>query len=150
MDAAAIEQALALPPTETWTSTPRDRARLHRAAATVLITGGNLAQGESHLKAALSEVDENEDASDYALVLYTLSQYYWHRNEYQEAYDAAQKSMKIAERLNDREALASAFEMLALTCHSLGEWQSGLQFEHQRASLAGHELDVTSAFDVHL
>ena len=145
-----FEQALALPPTEKWASAPRERARLHRAAATVLITGGKLAQGESHLKAALSEVDEHEDASDYALVLYTLSQYHWHKNEYQEAFDAAQKSMKIAERLDDQEALANAFEMLALTCHSLGEWQSGLQFERQRASLAGHELDVTSAFDVHL
>jgi len=145
-----FEQALALPPIDTWKSAPRDRARLHRAAATVFITGGNLAQGESHLKAALSEVDENEDASDYALLLYTLSQYHWHKNEYQEAFDAAQKSMEIAERLNDQDALANAFEMLALTCHSLGEWQSGLQFERKRASLAGHELDVTSAFDVHL
>ncbi|HSM72327.1 MAG TPA: AAA family ATPase [Anaerolineales bacterium] len=145
-----FERALALTPAETWKSTPSDRARLHRAMATVLITGGNLTQGESHLKAALTEVDENEDASDYALVLYTLSQYYWHKNEYQEAFDAAQKSMKIAERLNDQDALANAFEMLALTCHSLGEWQSGLKFEQQRASLAGHELDVTSAFDVHL
>jgi len=145
-----FEQALALPPTETWKSAPRDRARLHRASATVFITGGNLPQGEAHLKAALSEVDENEDATDYALLLYTLSQYHWHKNEYQEAFDAAQKSMEIAERLNDQDALANAFEMLALTCHSLGEWQSGLQFERKRASLAGHELDVTSAFDVHL
>jgi len=145
-----FEQALALPSTETWKSAPRDRARLHRAAATVFITGGNLAQGESHLKAALAEVDENEEASDYALLLYTLSQYHWHNNEYQEAFNAAQKSMEIAERLDDQDALANAFEMLALTCHSLGEWQSGLQFEQKRASLVGDELDVTSAFDVHL
>lgn len=145
-----FEQALAIPSSEGWKSAPRDRARLHRATATVLITGGNLAQGETHLQAALSEVDENEDASDYALVLYTLSQYYWHKNEYQQAFDAAQRSMAIAERLNDQAALANAFEMLALACHSLGEWQTGLQFERQRASLAGQELDVTSAFDVHL
>ena len=145
-----FEQALALPATETWKSGHRDRARLHRAAATVLITGGRLSEGENHLKAALSEVDEQEDASDYALVLYTLSQFYWHKNEYQQAFHAAQRSLAIAERLNDQVALANAFEMLALTCHSLGEWQSGLQFERQRASLAGHELDVSNAFDVHL
>jgi DNA-binding SARP family transcriptional activator len=145
-----FEQALEIPASEAWRSAPRDRARLHRAAATALITGGNLVQGEIHLKAALSEVDETEDASDYALVLYTLSQYYWHKNEYQEAFEAAQRSMAIAERLNDQVALANAFEMLALACHSLGEWQAGLQFERQRASLAGQALDVTSAFDVHL
>lgn len=145
-----FEKALAIPATETWKSAPRDRARLHRAAATVLITGGNLPQAEKHLKAALSEVDEKEDASDYALLLYTLSQFHWHKNEYQQAFDVAQRSMQIAERLNDQSALANAFEMLALTCHSLGKWQSGLQFERQRASLAGQALDVTSAFDVHL
>jgi DNA-binding SARP family transcriptional activator/tetratricopeptide (TPR) repeat protein len=145
-----FEQALQIPSSKEWESGHRDRARVHRAAATVLITGGQLDQGEAHLEAALLEVDETEDASDYALVLYTLSQYYWHKNEFQEAFDAAQKSMDIAERLDDQVALANAFEMLALTCHSLGEWQSGLQFERQRASLEGHELDVTSAFDVHL
>lgn len=145
-----FEQALAIPPTKEWKTVPRDRARLHRAAATVLITGGNLVQSEKHLDSALSELDKEEDASDYALLLYTLSQYHWHKNEYQHAFDAAQRSMQIAERLNDQVALANAFEMLALTCHSLGEWKSGLQFEQQRASLAGQELDVTSAFDVHL
>ncbi len=145
-----FKQALTLPVTETWQSLPRDRARLHRAAATVFITGGNFAQAEDHLQAALAEVDENEDASDYALLLYTMSQYHWHKNEYQQAFDVAQRSLAIAERLNDQGAIANAFEMLALACHSLGEWQSGLQFERQRASLAGHELDVSSAFDVHL
>jgi hypothetical protein len=40
--------------------------------------------------------------------------------------------------------------MLALTCHSLGEWQNGLRFEERRASIAGSGLDVTEAFDVHL
>jgi DNA-binding SARP family transcriptional activator/tetratricopeptide (TPR) repeat protein len=145
-----FEEALAISATDFWKSAPRDRARLHRAAATVLITGGNLVQGEKHLKAALSEVDEKEDASDYSLLLYTLSQYHWHKNEYRQAFDVAQRSMQIAERLNDQIALTNAFEMLALTCHSLGEWQAGLKFEQQRALLAGDALDVTSAFDVHL
>jgi hypothetical protein len=56
----------------------------------------------------------------------------------------------VAERLNDTGAVARAFEMLALACHSLGEWQDGLRFEQQRAALAGSGLDVTEAFDVHL
>jgi hypothetical protein len=40
--------------------------------------------------------------------------------------------------------------MLALACHSLGEWQTGIAYEQQRAALAGPALDVTDAFDVHL
>jgi hypothetical protein len=40
--------------------------------------------------------------------------------------------------------------MLALACHSLGEWQLGLNFEEKRSAIAGPELEVTDAFDVHL
>jgi len=115
-----------------------------------LITAGDIHAAEAHLKAALAEIDPQEDAADYALVLYTVAQFHWHRNEYQEAFDAAQHSLSIAERINDQEGGARAFEMLALACHSLGEWQAGLQFEERRASLAGHGLDVTGTFDVHL
>jgi len=40
--------------------------------------------------------------------------------------------------------------MLALACHSLGEWQQGLGFEEQRLALEGPGLEVSDAFDVHL
>jgi hypothetical protein len=32
----------------------------------------------------------------------------------------------------------------------LGKWQEGLDFEEQRSTLAGPNLDVTLAFDAHL
>ena len=48
------------------------------------------------------------------------------------------------------ELLGVQFEMLALACHSRGEWQSGISFEQQRTALVGPSLDVTEAFDVHL
>lgn len=70
--------------------------------------------------------------------------------EFREAFDAAQKSLAVAERQGDPSAIARAFEMLALACHSLGEWQQGLSFEQQRSLLTGPALDVTEAFDVHL
>jgi tetratricopeptide (TPR) repeat protein len=115
-----------------------------------LITVGDAAAAETHLRAALAEVDEHRDATDYAYVLYNVAQLHWHRNEYQDAFEVAQRSLAIAERLNDPTAIARAFEILALACHSLGEWQTGLGFEQQRAALAGPSLDVTEAFDVHL
>jgi hypothetical protein len=52
--------------------------------------------------------------------------------------------------VDDPTAIARAFEMLVLACHSLGEWQSGISFEQQRTALVGPSLDVTEAFDVHL
>jgi tetratricopeptide (TPR) repeat protein len=147
---ARFEQAIALPPIEGWRSARRDRVRLHRGAVVALITAGDTESAEAHLRAALAEIDENEDAFDYAHLLYTVAQFHWHRGEYREAFEAAQKSLGVAERLNEPAAIARAFEMLALACHSLGEWQIGIQYEQQRAALAGPGLDVTEAFDVHL
>jgi tetratricopeptide (TPR) repeat protein len=83
-------------------------------------------------------------------LLYNLAQIHWHRNEYQQAMEVAQRSLSIAESLNKPDAIARAFEMLALACHSLGEWQEGIAYEEQRAGLTGAGLDVTDAFDVHL
>jgi DNA-binding SARP family transcriptional activator len=145
-----FREALALPPGTGWQPSRRDRARVHRGAAMALLTAGNTTTAEEHLRAALTEIDEREDAADYAYVLYNVAQLHWHRNEYQQAFDVAQRSLAIAERLNDPTAIARAFEMLALACHSLGEWQTGINFEQQRAALAGPSLDVTEAFDVHL
>lgn len=147
---ARFEQALALPANDGWQLARRDRARLHRGAAVTLLTAGDTTAAEEHLRTALAEVDEREDAADYAYVLYNVAQLHWHRNEYREAFEIAQRSLAIAERLNDPTAIARAFEMLALACHSLGEWQNGVNFEQQRAALAGPSLDVTEAFDVHL
>jgi hypothetical protein len=91
-----------------------------------------------------------EISLDYANILYDLALWHWHNNAYQEAFTAAQRGLEIAEQLDDTKARAQAYEMLALACHSLGEWQQGLGFEQQRSTLIGSDLDVTEAFDAHL
>ena len=117
-----------------------------------LITAGDTGAAGEHLQTALTDIAEPEtkERGEYAFVLYNMAQLYWHRNEYPQAFEAAQRSLAIAERLGDPVAIARAFEMLALVCHAMGEWQQGLQFEEQRSALAGATLDVTEAFDVHL
>ncbi|HSM58697.1 MAG TPA: BREX system ATP-binding domain-containing protein [Candidatus Sulfomarinibacteraceae bacterium] len=129
---------------------PSDRARMHAGAAMALLTAGNTTGAEEHLDAAREEIDEEEYASEYADILYNVAQLHWHRNEYEQAFEVAQRSLDIAEKLDDEILVARAFEMLALACHSLGEWQLGLTFEEKRSAIAGPELDVTDAFDVHL
>jgi len=145
-----FERAIALPAAEGWASAPHDRVRLHLGAIKALITVSDTESAEAHLHQALSEVNEQADAPEIAHLMYGMSQLHWHKGEYQEAFEAAQKSLSIAERLNRPESIARAFEMLALACHSLGEWQQGLIFEEKRTLLAGSGLDVTDAFDVHL
>ena len=147
---ARFEQALALKPGEGWEPKPRDRVRLRGGAAVALITAGNLAPAEAHLRTALAEVDERDDAPEYADLLYNVALFHWHQGEYREAFEAAQKSLNVAERIDKPDVAARAFEMLALACHSLGEWQTGIYYEQQRATLVGPDLDVTDAFDTHL
>ncbi len=147
---ARFEQALSLTANEQWQPKPNERARLHAGAAMALLTAGDTTAAEDHLKAAQEQIDPDEYASEYADILYNVAQLRWHRNEYEEAFAAAQQSLEIAEQLDDATAVARAFEMLALACHSLGEWQMGLDFEEKRSAIAGPELDVSDAFDVHL
>jgi DNA-binding SARP family transcriptional activator len=147
---ARLEQALTFLPTEGWQPPGRDQARLHQIAAVLLMNVGKMAEAEHHIQAAMVLIDEHEDADEYAYALYHFALFYWHRGEFQQALEAAQKSLAIAQHLNEPISLARAYEMLALVCHSLGEWRRGLNFEQQRARLTGPELDVTEAFDVHL
>jgi len=152
------EQALALPfPFNSegrgagWQPGPGDRVRLHCSVARTLITAGRVDESERHLQMAMEIMADTGQASlDYANLLYDVALWHWHNNEYQEAFEAAQRSLDIAEQLNDVTARAQAYEMLALVCHSLGKWQQGLNFEQQRSTLIGPNLDVTEAFDAHL
>lgn len=145
-----FEQALALEPARGWRPSGRDRLRLHGGAAAALITAGEMAAAEAHLQVALEEAGQGEDTPELADLLYNLAQLHWHRNEYREALEVARQSLAMAERLQNPAAMARAFEMLSLACHSLGEWQAGIAYEQQRAALAGPGLDVADAFDVHL
>lgn len=148
---ACYEQALALPSTVDWQPSASDRVRLHRSLARSLIAAGRMAEAEQQLQAAAQLVaDRNSVALDYANILYDMALWHWHNNAFEEAYAAAQSSLEIAEHLSDTTARAQAYEMLALACHSLGEWQEGLNFEGQRSTLIGSNLDVTEAFDAHL
>jgi len=148
---AHLEAALTLSPTDEWQPAINDRVRLHRLIARTLISAGHAAVAEEHLQAAMEiAADSGLVSGDYAQLLYEVAMWYWHRNEYQDAYDLAQRSLEVATRLGNLEAIGNAYEVLALCCHSLGEWQQGLAFEQQRAALVGSNLDVNAAFDVHL
>lgn len=148
---ARFEQALALPPTDTWRLTDAERVQVHRYAARALITAGQAEAAEQHLQNAMEIIADTHQASlDYANLLYDVALWHWHNNEYQEAFETAERSLDIAERLDNVPARARAYEMLALAGHSLGEWQDGLNYEQQRSTLVGPNLDVSDAFDVHL
>jgi DNA-binding SARP family transcriptional activator len=145
-----FERALAMEKSPDWQPKNNEVVRMYCGAAVALITAGDLDPAEKHLESALNKMDGGKDAPEYADLWYNLAQIHWHRNEYQQAMQVAERSLTIAKRLNKTDAIARAYEMLALACHSLGEWQEGVAYERQRANIAGEALDVTDAFDVHL
>jgi tetratricopeptide (TPR) repeat protein len=132
-----------------WRPSPSERARALRLAALALIEAGDLDAAEKRLDDALREVRE-EGGAELASVLYHFSQLRWHQSRHRDAYALAERCLAVAEASNDAPAIARGYEMLALACHSLGEWQEGMEHEEKRQALASGALDVASAFDVHL
>jgi len=133
-----------------WRPTPTQRANSLRLAALALIEAGNMDSAEKHILAALELVEQAEPSIELSSVLYLFSQLRWHQDRHAEAFEMAERCLREAEAHDDPQAIAKGYEMLALACHSLGEWQKGTEFEERRQELADGTLDVASAFDVHL
>jgi DNA-binding SARP family transcriptional activator len=129
-------------------------AAVRRIAALALIQAGRLAEAGQRLDGALealATLDSSDDQGESANVLYLTAQLRWHEERYTEARELAGRSLAEAERRGNVAAMAKSREMMALACHSLGEWQEGRGHEAARQSLAGDgALDVDQAFDVHL
>ncbi len=148
---AYVEQALALPVSASWQPVPKERIQLYLQAAFALITAGDMNAAQPYLEVAQTEVGEAvEESVEQADLLYYVALWHWHRDEYQQTYAMAQRCLKVAKNLNAPDALARAYEVLALAAHSLGKWQEGLDFEAQRSALAGANIDFHVAFDAHL
>lgn len=134
-----------------WRPSEGKRAKARRGAALALITAGRLDEADSRLQAAMSELAAGEGMNrELPNVLYHLAQLRWHEGRHDEAYAVAEQCLREAERQDDTAAIAKAYEMLSLSCHSLGQWSSGVEFEERRRTLVGSTVDVAQAFDVHL
>jgi tetratricopeptide (TPR) repeat protein len=133
-----------------WRPTGVQRANALRLAALANIEGGDLDAAERRLTSALEVLEGESDTPEISSVLYLFSQLRWHQSRHDEAFALAEKCLQEAERLDNTQAIAKGYEMLALACHSLGEWKRGTEFEERRHALADGALDVASAFDVHL
>jgi tetratricopeptide (TPR) repeat protein len=134
----------------TWTPGPAARCGALRLAGLALIEAGDLDAAEANLDAALAALGGVEEPGELCNVHYLYAQLRWHQSRHEEAFELAEKCLAVAEKAGDEEAIAKGYEMLALACHSLGEWKKGREYEEQRREVADGTLDVASAFDVHL
>src|SRR5262249_31754521 len=81
---------------------------------------------------------------------YALAHYHWLRNEFAQALALGRESLAVAQALNARAEVAEAYEMMALCCVPLGEWQHGLEYEAQRLSHVDLNRYLADVSDVHL
>lgn len=150
---AAVEyfDAVAELRSDPWRPSAVELVRTRRRAALALISAGNLDGANLRLESAM-ELLQRVDAADpeWADVLYHLAQLRWHQGRHREAFQIAERCLQAAEAVDSPEAIAKGYEMLALACHSLGEWKKGAAFEQKRQNVGGGQLDVAQAFDVHL
>lgn len=135
---------------EGWRPSPSDRAKARRCAALALITAGDLAEANVRLESAMADLADQPESSEYPHVLYHLAQLRWHEGRHHDAHAVAERCLREAERQGDPNVIAKGYEILSLSCHSLGEWKSGIEFEERRRALVGSAVDVAQAFDVHL
>ncbi len=151
LDAAVndLDRAAEAETTE-WAPSPAQRCGARRLAALALIEGGRLELAEERLADGLASLGEHGDDQELANLHYLYSQLRWHQSRHAEAFSLAEKCLGYAERTGSAESISKGYEMLALACHSLGEWKKGRDFEERRKEVTGGTLDVASAFDVHL
>lgn len=126
-----------------------DVRRLRRKAAYRYTLAGNLESAWRHLSEAIALAPATRDL-EWVRLQYTLAHYHWQRNEFAEAQMIAQQSLSVAEALGAQADAAKAYEMMALCCAPLGEWQHGLEYEAQRLSRVDLNRYLADVSDVHL
>jgi len=146
-----LDAAAAIVTPDGWRPPAPARAQARRYAALACINAGDLAGARVRLAAAMTDLAELDGShAEHVEVLYYVAQLDWHEGHHAEAYRAAEECLRRAEALGEASLVARAYEMLALACHSLGQWREGAGFEERRSALVGGALDVAHAFDVHL
>ena len=144
-----FESAAALSPGEDgWELTPEERARALRWAAVTCINSGDLARADELLADALSRLPDG--SPELPSVLYHVAQLRWSEGKHQDAYTIAERVVSEAEKADDPDGVAKGYEMLALACHSMGEWREGVELLEKRKEIVGDAVDLAEAFDAHL
>jgi DNA-binding SARP family transcriptional activator/predicted ATPase len=127
-----------------------EMVRVRGKAALAQIAAGDVEHAAALLQATLDAITEQSPELVIARTYYILAQLHWHSAQYGEALAAAEKAFQAAVASGDTAQRARAYEVLALACHSLGDWQKGVECELNRQALGVGGFDTDEAFDAHL
>jgi DNA-binding SARP family transcriptional activator len=131
-----------------WLPSDNERITVLRLAAGAHMNIAQLDAADRLLQQAMDLADAK--SAEFPELLCNVAHLRWNQGRAKDAYATAQRAVAEADRSGDREALAKAYEMLALACHSLGEWREGMDFVEKREEIVGHAVDVAEVFDAHL
>ena len=124
--------------------------RIRGKAALGHIVMGDFEVAASLLDDTMRSLTEQSPQLVVASTYWLLAQLRWHNAQYKDALEAAEKALLAAEAGGDITQKAKAYGVMALACHSLGDWQKGVEYELSRHELGDQGFDTDEAFDAHL
>lgn len=126
--------------------------RLRGKAALAHILRGDLEAASRHFAAARrAYASVMPEAYSAPLLHNLLAQLRWHGGRHADALRAAERAAEASRSAGDVRREAEACEVLALSCHALGDWQRGIEAELRREELAVADgFDVDLSFEGHL
>jgi len=124
------------------------RARGKAALGHIMLGRADMAK--ELITATLRDLTEQSPSQVVSRTYYLLAQLHWHSGENRQALEAAERSLVAATAGGDEAELAQAYEVMALACHSLGDWQRGVELELERQAVAVPGFNIDEAFEAHL
>ncbi|MGH3765195.1 MAG: BTAD domain-containing putative transcriptional regulator [Pseudonocardiaceae bacterium] len=130
---------------------PAQGARVRGKAILAHILGGEIRAAGRLLDTTRAALSTESPPLVTGRTHYLLAQLRWHSGRYATSLDAAERALAAARASGDPHEQARAYEVLALACHALGDWQRGMAYELQRQALAvDNGFDVDEALESHL
>lgn len=129
---------------------PEAAASARGKAALGYIVLGDFEKARELISAMLVGMWEEAPSNVVARAHYLLAQLHWHSGENRDALEAAERSLEAASASGNAAERAQACEVLALACHSMGDWQRGVHLELERHALGVPGFNTDEAFDAHL
>jgi DNA-binding SARP family transcriptional activator len=129
----------------------RDAAtRVRGKAALGHIMLGDSEAARDQISATLQDLTSDSPQHVVSRTYYLLAQLHWHGGDNRAALEAAERALGAARDSDDLNEKAQAYEVMALACHSLGNWQRGVELELERQAMGVPGFDTDEAFEAHL
>jgi DNA-binding SARP family transcriptional activator len=125
-------------------------ARLHRKAARASLRLWDIASAAPHLAEAEGLLATTPDERERGRVSMVRAHLLWQSGQYDQAEDAAEESIALAQRHGGPTDLANGYEVLAIALHFRGSWREGLHLEIERlGSSLDDDAHLAHVVDMH-